>query len=293
MNIIFIAINLAFALLIAPVVDGFERKIRARLQNRQGPPILQTWWDLIKLFKRPPVIPSDSIKRLYILAPYITFTAVLAAYLIVPTLLPQSLNFAGDFILVIYLISLATLIFSLGAFSSGNPYAQLGSNREVSLLMSEELVLAFVVGILALIGRSLSFEVLFPLPLKISSILGLALLFVVIYVSSARIPFDIPEAEAEIIEGPLIEYSGKHLALLEYSIYLKRFLLYSLFLNFILPKETTIRTGGFLLGLIILSIVYSSLEAYYGRFRLDQAIKLMKKLSAVALVAWLIALMGW
>lgn len=292
MNLL-VVINILFALIFAPLFDGLERKVKARLQNRQGPSIFQTWWDLIKLFKRPPVIPSDSVKRSYVLAPYITFTAILTAYLVVPTLLPQSLSFAGDFILVVYLVSLATLVFSLGAFSSGNPYAQLGSNREISLLMGEEVVLAFVVGILALIGRSLSFEVLFPLPLKISSILGLALLFVVVYVSSARIPFDIPEAEPEIVGGPLIEYSGRHLALFEYSIYLKRFLLYSLFLNFILPREMITRTGGFLLGLILLSIIYSSLEAYYGRFRLDQAIKLMKKLSAVALVVWLIALMGW
>ena len=293
MNIIFMAINLTFALLIAPVVDGFERKIRARLQNRQGPPILQTWWDLIKLFKRPTIEPQDSVKSLYKLAPYVTFTAVLAAYLIVPTLLPGSINFIGDFILVVYLIGLATLSFVIGAFSSGNPYAQIGSNREVSLFMSEELLLAFIIGTIAVIGKSLSFERLFPLPLRISSALALVLLFLVIYVASARLPFDIAEAEPEIIEGPLIEYSGKHLGLLEYSIFLKRLLLYSLLLNFILPVQNPTRVIGYLIGIVILSLVYSTFEAYYGRFRIDQAVKLMKKLSAVALVVWIIALLGW
>jgi len=293
MNIIFIAINLAFALLIAPVVDGFERKIRARLQNRQGPPILQTWWDLIKLFKRPTIEPQDSVKSLYKLAPYVTFTTVLTAYLIVPTLLPSSINFIGDFIVVVYLLCLATLSFVIGAFSSGNAYAQIGSNREVSLFMSEELLLAFIVGTIAVIGRSLSFDQLFPLPLRISSAFALILLFLVIYVASARLPFDIAEAEPEIIEGPLIEYSGKHLGLLEYSIFLKRLLLYSLLLNFILPVQNPTRLIGYLIGIMILSLVYSTFEAYYGRFRIDQAVKLMKKLSAVALVVWIIALVGW
>jgi len=293
MNIIFMAINLAFALIIAPLIDGFERKVRARLQNRRGPSIFQTWWDLIKLFRRPSIEPRDSVKSFYIMAPYLTFTAILTACLILPTLLPHSLNFAGDLIVVIYMVSLATFGFSIGAFSSGNPYAQIGSSRELSLFMSEELVLAFVVGVIALISRSLSFEHLFPLPLRISSILTLALLFVIIYVTSSRIPFDIPEAEPEIIEGPLIEYSGRHLALLLYFIHLKRFLLYGLFLNFILPEKPGIRIGGFLIGLVILSLVYSSLEAYYGRFRIDQAIRLMKKLSFVAFIVWIMAMVGW
>ncbi|ADT84125.1 respiratory chain complex I subunit 1 family protein [Thermococcus barophilus] len=293
MNIIFMAINLAFALLIAPIVDGLERKIRARLQNRQGPSILQTWWDLIKLFKRPTVEPQDSVKSFYKLAPYVTFTAVLTAYLIVPTLLPSSINFIGDFIVVVYLLGLATLSFVIGAFSSGNPYAQIGSNREVSLFMSEELLLAFIVGTIAVIGKSLSFDQLFPLPLRISSVLALLLLLLVIYVASARLPFDIAEAEPEIIEGPLIEYSGKHLGLLEYSIFLKRLLLYSLLLNFILPIQNPTRLIGYLLGIMILSMIYSIFEAYYGRFRIDQAVKLMKKLSALALIVWLIAVVGW
>ncbi|ALM75285.1 respiratory chain complex I subunit 1 family protein [Thermococcus barophilus] len=293
MNIIFMAINLAFALLIAPIVDGLERKIRARLQNRQGPSILQTWWDLIKLFKRPTVEPQDSVKSLYKLAPYVTFTAVLIAYLIVPTLLPSSINFIGDFIVVVYLLGLATLSFVIGAFSSGNPYAQIGSNREVSLFMSEELLLAFIVGTIAVIGKSLSFDQLFPLPLRISSVLALLLLLLVIYVASARLPFDIAEAEPEIIEGPLIEYSGKHLGLLEYSIFLKRLLLYSLLLNFILPIQNPTRLIGYLLGIMILSMIYSTFEAYYGRFRIDQAVKLMKKLSALALIVWIIAVVGW
>ncbi|NJE08813.1 formate hydrogenlyase subunit 4 [Thermococcus sp. M39] len=293
MNIIFIAVNLAFALLIAPVIDGFERKIRARLQNRQGPSILQTWWDLIKLLKRPTVEPQGSIKSLYKLAPYITFTAVLTAYLVVPTLLPSSMNFIGDFIVVVYLLGLATLSFVIGAFSSGNPYAQIGSNREVSLFMSEELLLALIVSTIAVIGKSLSFEQLFPLPLRISSALALILLFVVVYVASARLPFDIAEAEPEIIEGPLIEYSGKHLGLLEYSIFLKRLLLYSLLLNFIIPIQNPIRLVCYLIGIVILSVIYSTFEAYYGRFRIDQAVKLMKKLSAVALVVWIIAVVGW
>ncbi len=293
MNIIFIAINLAFALIIAPLIDGFERKIRARLQNRQGPSILQTWWDLIKLFKRPTIEPQDSIKSLYKLAPYITFTSVLTAYLIIPTLLPASTNFIGDLILVVYLLGLATLSFVIGAFSSGNAYAQIGSNRDVSLFMSEELLLAFIIGTIAVIGKSLSFDQLFPLPFRISSLLALLLLFLVIYVASTRLPFDIAEAEPEIIEGPLIEYSGKHLGLLKYFVFLKRLLLYSLILDFIIPIQNPIRLICYLIGIIILSIVYSTFEAYYGRFRIDQAIRILKRASIVALIVWMIAVVGW
>ncbi|MBC7095398.1 respiratory chain complex I subunit 1 family protein [Thermococcus sp.] len=286
-------VNILFALLIAPLLDGFERKVRARLQNRQGPPIMQSWYDLIKLFKRPCVLPKGSIRSLYVYAPYVTFASILAGYLIVSTLLPASLKFVGDFIVLAYLLTFSTFVSSLGAFSSGNPYAQVGSNREVSLFMSEELVLAFIIVIVAVVGGGVGFAALFPLPFKISSILALGLLFLVIYVSSARVPFDIPEAEPEIIEGPLIEYSGRHLGLMNYSLFLKRLLLYSLFLNFVLPKEIGVRTAGYLIGLVVLSIIYSSLEAYYGRFRIDQGIGLMKKLSIVALFVWLVCIAGW
>ena len=153
--------------------------------------------------------------------------------------------------------------------------------------------MAFIIGTIAVIGKSLSFDQLFPLPFRISSLLALLLLFLVIYVASTRLPFDIAEAEPEIIEGPLIEYSGKHLGLLKYFVFLKRLLLYSLILDFIIPIQNPIRLICYLIGIIILSIVYSTFEAYYGRFRIDQAIRILKRASIVALIVWMIAVVGW
>lgn len=288
-----LAVNILFVLFYAPLMDGIERQVRARLQCRKGPPITQTWWDLLKLLRRPPVAPEKAVRPIFNLAPLVAFAALLTAFILVPTLLPHSITFWGDLILVIYLMNSATLALVFGGFASQNPYAHIGADREVNIFLVEELALAFVIVTLAIVNGSLTIEKLFPVQLKLSVAIALIAFAVLVYIASARIPFDIPEAEPEIVEGALIEYSGSQLAFAKYAIYLKRLLLFSLLLNFVLPRNGFVRPLLFVIALPILSIIYASIEAYCGRYRVTEAIRLLKRISVVTMISWVIAIAGW
>ncbi len=293
MNLVGCIINVIFAVITAPFLDGFERKVKAKLQTRQGPPLTQTWLDLIKLFKRPSVKPSDSVGLLFQVGPPIALASILTVFLFVPTILPDSMTTWGDMILFIYLTTLSTMTVALGGFSSGNPYAQIGSHREVSIFMAEEFSLAFVIAALAVSVKSFTLSNLFPLPIKVSTVVGALLFGVLTYVAGARVPFDVAEAESEIVEGPLIEYSGRQLALLKLSIYTKRLLLFTVFLNFFIRGDVTIRGFSYVLCLVLLSVVYSTVEASCGRFRTRDAVRFLKRFSLLGALCWLLAVMGW
>ncbi|WP_297071309.1 respiratory chain complex I subunit 1 family protein [Thermococcus sp.] len=293
MSLVGSAINVIFAVITAPFLDGLERKVKAKLQTRQGPPLTQTWLDLIKLFKRPSVKPSNSIGWLFQAGPSIALASILTAFFFVPTILPDSMKFWGDMIAFLYLTTLGTVAVALGGFSSGSPYAQIGSHREVSVFMAEELSLAFVVAALAVSVKGFTLSNLFPLPIKASTVVGALLFGVLTYVAGARIPFDVAEAETEIVEGPLIEYSGKQLALLKLSTYTKRFLLFTVFLNFFIRGDVIVRGLSYVIGLVILSVVYSAVEASCGRFRTRDAVRFLKRLSIFGAVCWLLAVVGW
>jgi len=293
MSLVGSAINVIFAVITAPLLDGLERKVKAKLQTRQGPPLTQTWLDLIKLFRRQSVKPSNSVGWLFQAGPSIALASILTAFFFVPTILPESLKFWGDMIAFLYLMTLSTVAIVLGGFSSGSPYAQIGSHREISIFMAEELSLAFIIAALAVSVKSFTFSSLFPLPIKVSTVVSVLLFAVLAYVAGARVPFDVAEAETEIVEGPLIEYSGKQLALLKLSTYTKRLLLFTVFLNFFIRGNLVVRAFCYVIGLVILSVVYSTVEASCGRFRTKDAVRFLKRLSIFGAMCWVLAVMGW
>lgn len=303
----FVAINIALALLIAPFLDGVERKIKARLQNRRGPSVLQTIYDLVKLYRRKWVTPG--LPTLNTIASVLVFSNILAATAILPLFLDVSFSFAGDVIVFIYLLTASSVFLAIGSISTGNPYASIGSTREISLALSLKLFFALILAVIVWIKKSFILEDLFPIlpPYKPSTIIALALVLVFIYAEGLRLPFDIPEAEPELAGGILIEYSGAQLGLILHSIYLKRLVLTALFLNFIIPRPIhpyVLSTLGvpeyfvyaidvmvFIGVLLLMHTIFASVEAFFGRLRLDQALSLIKKLSItiglVIILAWL------
>ncbi len=293
MNALGAVVNVIFVLLFAPFLDGIERKVRARLQTRWGPPLLQTWYDLVKLFRRPSTEPEGSVGWLFRLAPALSIAAVVTAATFVPSLTGRYMGFWGDMIAFVYLSSLVSIVIAVGGFASKNPYAQIGSHREVSMMMAEEFSLAFIIAGLAMAAGGLSFSSMFPLPLKPSSVVGVIAFAVMVYVSGARVPFDVAEAEPEIVEGPLIEFSGRALGLVRLSTYVKRTLLFTVLLDLVLPFTSVVRIPIYLGCLIALSVIYASFEAYFGRFRTENAVRFLKKFSVVGLLCWILAVVGW
>lgn len=299
LKVIFIAVfNLAATLALAPLLDGFMRRIKAVVHSRQGPPLLQTYYDLFKLFgKEDREVTSDLIFRL---APVVCLGAVLLAAMFTPMGGPAPLGFGGDLILLVYLLSIPGIAIMLGAMSCGSPYAMLGASREMMLVLTVEpilLITLFTVGIKA---DSLVLADISGWPVthgwSISAVIAALALFLALQSELAKLPFDIAEAETEIMEGPFVEYSGPKLALFKWAIYAKMVIYISLFLEIFLPwPKTGILVADLLLNLIkvfIIAGLVELIELVNPRLRIDQALNYFKGVAVLALVGLAFALIG-
>jgi NADH-quinone oxidoreductase subunit H len=199
--------------------EYLDRKIYARIQRRVGPPLLQPLADFIKLSVKEDILPEKVEKFMFTIMPIITLTAVMASFLYIPIVAPESLHsFEGDLIVVLYLLLIPTLALFLAGWYSGSVFGTEGGMRVASLLFSYEIPFFLALLAPALVAGSwnISKIVIFQnnnLPLIIVTIPGLIISVISLQGKLERLPFDIPEAETEIVAGPLVEYSGRRLAL--------------------------------------------------------------------------------
>ncbi|NOX44481.1 MAG: NADH-quinone oxidoreductase subunit H [Caldiserica bacterium] len=207
---------------------GLDRKLAARLQGRIGPPLRQPVLDVVKLLSKENIVPGTAVPWLFRAAPFLALVAATTALLYLPVgSLRPVLSGYGDLVLLLYLLAVPALAMALGGFASGSPYAVVGAQREIVMMMSYEFPLAIAaVGIawrLATLGLSPAFSLATiaanPLWGLVGPLgwIGLLFLFVALLAVTpaelSKIPFDIPEAETEIAGGLLVEYSGANLAL--------------------------------------------------------------------------------
>ena len=311
-----VVINVVTASLLAPVLDGVERRVRARIQCRRGPPVLQTWYDIIKLLRKGRASLNQPL--VFRLGPYTSLATSLAALTLLPTLLPQSLSFFGDAILLIYLLATASIILAIASASSGNPLASLGSCRELSLAITSEFCLAVALTAIFIDRSSLMLSKILPPypPITPSILIAIGTVGFITYVEGGRLPFDIPEAEPEISGGVFIEYGGSDLGIAIYSVLIKRLVLATLLIDLVLPRNVLINylskylvtylpyyilpyvtyavvASVYIALLFLITTSYATIAALYGRFRLDQAVPLIKGSVIIAGVAVLAALMGF
>jgi NADH-quinone oxidoreductase subunit H len=199
--------------------EYLDRKVYARIQRRVGPPFLQPFADLVKLSAKEDVVPEKAERFMFTAAPLVGLAAIFAAYLYLPIVTSTGLHsFNGDLIVVLYLLTIPTLAMFLGGWYSGNVFGQKGGMRVASLLFSYEIPFFLSILTPALIQGSwrmadiVTYEASHPLVIIIS-LLGFIIAVISLQGKLERLPFDIPEAETEIVAGPLVEYSGRRLAL--------------------------------------------------------------------------------
>jgi NADH-quinone oxidoreductase subunit H len=199
--------------------EYLDRKVYARIQRRVGPPFLQPFADLVKLSAKEDVVPEKAERFMFTAAPLVGIAAIFAAYLYLPIVTSTGLHsFNGDLIVVLYLLTIPTLAMFLGGWYSGNVFGQKGGMRVASLLFSYEIPFFLSILTPALIQGSwrmadiVTYEASHPLVIIIS-LLGFIIAVISLQGKLERLPFDIPEAETEIVAGPLVEYSGRRLAL--------------------------------------------------------------------------------
>jgi hydrogenase-4 component C len=232
----------AFLLLLAaPLFSGFSRMMRAKFHSRKGPPLLQNYYDLAKLMKRQEVT-SRQVGLAFRLAPAMTLCAMLLAALLLPALGAFSpLGVAGDLILVVYLFAIPRVFTALAGLESGSNFAGAGARRELLVSALVEPVLLLVVFVMALRAGSTNLGAISlamlsgSTPYSMAVWLGLAAFAFGVYVEMGKLPYDLGEAEQELQEGPLAEYSGRSLALMKWGIYLKQLTLVGLLIALFAP----------------------------------------------------------
>ncbi len=264
------------SILLPPLLDGIERKIKARIHSRIGPPILQTWFDLAKLFGKDFVIP----KNMPYLLPLIILLFILQVFVIVAFFVYSLwIDVVNSLFIIIALSMITQAVFVAIPFITVNPFAIVGASREIVLALVNEVffvigigLLSYVLGVTEISGFTATANV-FSNHMVSTSIL-LTLLFLLSYTVSSRIPYDIAEAEPELASGILIELSGPLLALYLYSLYLKRyfvkiipiFILLSMILGDLLYSAVYS-----VAGVILVWVIYGVIEAILARSRVDVA----------------------
>lgn len=258
-----------FVLLAAPVFTGFSRVIRAKMHSRKGPPLMQNYYDLLKLMKRQEVIPAQAT-WLFRATPYIVMASALLIIMILPLwTLASPLGVVGDIILVVYLFATIRFFVAMAGLDSGSGFAGIGVSREMALGLLIEPTIMLVLFVVALYVGSTdagaistaigSGQVPFTTP---AIWLGLAAFAVVSYIELGKLPFDMAEAEQEVQEGALTEYSGRGLALMKWGLALKQMAVVALFVAVFLPfgNAATLGIVPILVGLVLfvvkLALVY-------------------------------------
>lgn len=230
--------GLLFAAVAGGFLSWFDRKITARVQFRKGPPLLQPFYDFFKLLLvKETILPKQGSPIVFLAAPvFAVFGATMAGVFVLLPLFNITTGFRGDLIVIFYLLTIPSFSFIIGSLASGNPLAAVGGSREMKLILSYELTfLLFTAGIIMKAGQQFDLYGIIKAQQEISpyigSISGILLFIVGIFCVQAKlalVPFDIPEAEAEITEGIFIEYSGAAYALIKLAKYIMLFVLPSL-----------------------------------------------------------------
>ena len=282
-----------------------DRKVTARLQWRVGPPWYQNFFDILKLaLYKETLIPQGVSKAIFLGAPAVG----LAAATLVSTIVfiagpaPQT-GFIGDVIVVVYLLLIPPIALMLGGFSSANSIASLGASREMKLMLSYELpfILALVVPIMKS-GYAIKLSEIIAFQRVHGDIFacwsGSISFFVMLFCIQAKlgfIPFDMPEAETELMSGPYIEYSGKTLAMFKLTKAILLFVLPALLITLYfggikLSLEGIAKTVIEYLLILVLMIVIKNTNP---RVRIDQAVRFFWGVVTVAAVLSLaLALIG-
>ncbi|CAI0724331.1 Hydrogenase 3 component D [Serratia liquefaciens] len=239
-----VLLGLAQALLllaVAPLFAGVSRVLRARMHNRRGPGVLQEYRDIAKLLKRQNVAPAASGLAFHAM-PYLLTGTLLAIACALPMLTVASpLPAIGDVITLIYLFAVVRFVFAIAGLDTGSPFTAIGASREAVLGILVEPILLLGLWVTALVAGSTQLSAMvqsllaLPHPAWLPLLLAALACAFATYIEMGKLPFDLAEAEQELQEGPLTEYSGAELGILKWGISLKQLVVLQLFLGVFLP----------------------------------------------------------
>jgi len=280
------------------IFEYMDRILYARLQNRKGPPWFQPFADFIKLGSKEDIIPREADKKMFILAPLLAATAAVVSSFYIPMWGGKALfSFTGDAVAVIYLLTIPTVSFFLAGWYSTSLYSTVGAVRTITQLFAYEVPLFLVIlapGILAgtwsLSGMA-EFYSQNPL-LCLTNVVGFFVALIALQGKLERIPFDIPEAETEIVAGTFTEYSGRLLAILRLAIDIETVvgaaLISAVFLPFGIGVGGVLGCLIFILKVAVVIFILAVFKASVARLRIEQMVNFCWKYVAPAAVLQLL-----
>lgn len=223
-------VQMTLILLVAPMLTGLVRKVKARVQRRRGPSLLQPYRDLRRLFGKEAVI-ADNASWLFRVAPYFVFASTWVAAALVPTFAPNLMfSWAGDLIAISALLGSARFALALAGMDVGTSFGGIGSSREMMIASLAEPAMLMIVFTVALIAGSTQLSTIAEtmlnghVGLRVSLGLALIALVIVAIAENGRVPVDNPATHLELTmvhEAMVLEYSGRHLAMIELAAALK------------------------------------------------------------------------
>lgn len=277
--------QMLLVLALAPALTGVTRKMKARLQRRIGPSILQPYRDLRRLFGKDVVLADDS-SWLFRVAPYLIFAATWVAAALVPTFQTGLLfSWAGDLIAIVALLGTARFVQAVAALDTGTSFGGIGASREVMIASLAEPAMIMVVFTVALVAGSTQLSTIAAFMadaggLRVSLAMALVALIIVALAENARIPVDNPSTHLEVTmvhEAMMLEYSGRHLAMIELASSLKLLLYISIIACIFFPfglitdgaglLAHMVALAAYLLKVTIASLLLATLETVIAKMR--------------------------
>ena len=284
---IFLFPGLLFLFVYALFFEFLDRKIAARMQHRVGPPFFQPFADFIKMLGKEVINPNGIDQKVFDAAPLVALAAVITAYFYIPIVGNSPFNFQGDLVLVLFLLSVPTIVLLLLGWLSRNIFSAMGGIRAITQMFIYEVPFFLVLLAPAMMAGTWSVSGIVQwqqknLWLVILQPIGFVVALVCLQAKLERTPFDIPEAETEIVAGPWTELTGRRLAIMhlakDIALVTGSALIAALFLGG--PMSHIILTPpwlnwffGFFLFLtktLVVLLILSSIKVATGRIRIDQ-----------------------
>lgn len=301
-------IHLGFLLLLSPFINIYIKKIKAMLQGRIGPPILQGYYDLAKYFHKETVV-SNQTSWLFSITPFIVFSTTITAGLLIPTFSSKEFIVPlGGVILFIYLFGLGRFFMTSSALEPGSSFCGMASSREVMFAtLIEPVILLPLFIFVCIYGTNNIFEIINQLSDKgialytPTYVLSLIAIFIASLAEMCRVPFDNPETHYELTmihEGMLLEYSGKKLGIMFLSSWLKQLIIISLIANLLFPWYTTpdftfaaISLSGiiYLLKILVVSTLIAFIETTVAKVRLFRVRDILMASFIMSIIALVIS----
>lgn len=285
-------------LLLAPLLPGIINKVKAWVAGRRGPPVLQLYYDLARLWKKS-VVMSTLASPAFVILPAVTWVALLGAAMLLPLgPLGAGLSFRGDALLMLYLLALGRFATAWAAMETGSAFEGMGTVREVSYAVLAEAAMIAAVLSLSVQSGSLSLATMLTPSLGASAVLLAAGLFIVLLAENCRVPFDDPNTHLELTmihEVMVLDHSGPPLAVILHGAAMKLLLFSLLLAQAVLPLDglhPLAATGALVGGVLAVTLGVGLVESLMARLAFKRVPLLLTVAFLLCLFALLVAWKG-